>query len=57
VKPLMVGHSGTTPGQNFIRVHLNRVIEKYDLDMLYTVSSGHGGPAPVDNTYLEIVAV
>ncbi len=53
VKPLVVGHWGTTPGQNFIYVHLNRVIKKYDLDMLYIAGPGHGGPALVGNTYLE----
>jgi phosphoketolase len=45
VKPLVVGHWGTTPGQNFIYVHLNRVIKKYDLDMFYVAGPGHGGPA------------
>ena len=44
VKPLVVGHWGTTPGQNFIYVHLNRVIKKYDLDMFYIAGPGHGGP-------------
>ena len=53
VKPLVVGHWGTTPGQNFIYVHLNRVITKYDLDMFYIAGPGHGGPALVGNTYLE----
>jgi xylulose-5-phosphate/fructose-6-phosphate phosphoketolase len=53
VKPLVVGHWGTTPGQNFIYVHLNRVITKYDLDMFYIAGPGHGGPALVANTYLE----
>jgi xylulose-5-phosphate/fructose-6-phosphate phosphoketolase len=53
VKPLVVGHWGTTPGQNFIYVHLNRVIKKYDLDMFYIAGPGHGGPALVANTYLE----
>ena len=53
VKPLVVGHWGTTPGQNFIYVHLNRVIRKYDLDMFYIAGPGHGGPALVANTYLE----
>jgi xylulose-5-phosphate/fructose-6-phosphate phosphoketolase len=41
------------PGQNFIYVHLNRVIKKYDLDMFYIAGPGHGGPALVGNTYLE----
>ncbi|OYV89304.1 MAG: phosphoketolase [Acidiphilium sp. 37-60-79] len=53
VKPLVVGHWGTTPGQNFIYVHLNRVIKKYDLDMIYVAGPGHGGPALVGNVYLE----
>jgi xylulose-5-phosphate/fructose-6-phosphate phosphoketolase len=53
VKPLVVGHWGTTPGQNFIYVHLNRVIKKYDLNMLYVAGPGHGGPAIVSNVYLE----
>ena len=53
VKPLVVGHWGTTPGQNFIYVHLNRVIKKYDLNMFYIAGPGYGGPALVANTYLE----
>jgi xylulose-5-phosphate/fructose-6-phosphate phosphoketolase len=53
VKPLAVGHWGTTPGQNFIYVHLNRVIKNYDLDMIYISGPGHGGPAIVGNVYLE----
>ncbi len=53
VKPMVVGHWGTTPGQNFIYVHLNRVITKFDLDMIYIAGPGHGGPALVANTYLE----
>ena len=53
VKPLVVSHWGTTPGQNFIYVHLNRVINKYDLDMFYVAGPGHGGPAIVGNVYLE----
>jgi len=53
VKPILLGHWGTTPGQNFIYVHLNRVIKKYDLDMIYISGPGHGGPALVANTYLE----
>ncbi len=47
VKPLVVGHWGTTPGQNPIFQHLNRVIKKYDLDMFYIAGPGHGGPAIV----------
>ncbi|HUY05105.1 MAG TPA: phosphoketolase family protein, partial [Candidatus Paceibacterota bacterium] len=53
VKPLVVGHWGTTPGQNFIYVHLNRIIKKYDLNMFYIAGPGHGGPALVGNVYLE----
>jgi len=53
VKPMLLGHWGTTPGQNFIYAHLNRVIKVYDLDMIYVCGPGHGGPAVVGNTYLE----
>jgi xylulose-5-phosphate/fructose-6-phosphate phosphoketolase len=53
VKRMLLGHWGTTPGQNFIYAHLNRVIKKYDLDMIYVSGPGHGGPAVVANTYLE----
>jgi xylulose-5-phosphate/fructose-6-phosphate phosphoketolase len=53
VKHMLLGHWGTTPGQNFIYVHLNRVIKEYDLDMIYVSGPGHGGPAVVGNTYLE----
>src|SRR6266498_2600096 len=53
VKHRLLGHWGTTPGQNFIYAHLNRVIKKYDLDMIYVSGPGHGGPAVVANTYLE----
>ena len=53
VKRMLLGHWGTTPGQNFIYVHLNRVIRKYDLDMIFVSGPGHGGPAVVANTYLE----
>ena len=53
VKRMLLGHWGTTPGQNFIYAHLNRVIVKYDLDMIYISGPGHGGPAVVANTYLE----
>jgi xylulose-5-phosphate/fructose-6-phosphate phosphoketolase len=49
----MVGHWGTTPGQNFIYVHLNRAIKEYDLNLFYVAGPGHGGPALVGNTYLE----
>ena len=53
IKPRLLGHWGTTPGQNFIYVHLNRVIKKHDLNMIYISGPGHGGPALVANTYLE----
>ena len=53
VKRMLLGHWGTTPGQNFIYVHLNRVIKKFDLDMIYISGPGHGGPALLANTYLE----
>ena len=53
IKPNVVGHWGTAPGQNFIYVHLNRVIKKYDLNMIYISGPGHGGQAIVSNTYLE----
>ena len=53
IKPMLLGHWGTTPGQNFVYAHLNRVIKKYDLDMIYVSGPGHGGPAVVANTYLE----
>ncbi len=53
VKPRLLGHWGTTPGQNFVYVHLNRIIKEHDLDMIYIAGPGHGGPALVANTYLE----
>ncbi len=53
IKPRLLGHWGTTPGLNFIYVHLNRVIKKYDLDVIYLAGPGHGGPGLVANTYLE----
>ena len=53
IKPRLLGHWGTTPGQNFIYVHLNRIIKQYDLNMIYISGPGHGGPALVANTYLE----
>ncbi|QDU65265.1 phosphoketolase [Engelhardtia mirabilis] len=53
VKHMLLGHWGTTPGQNFIYAHLNRVIKQLDLDMIYVSGPGHGGPAVVANTYLE----
>src|SRR5215510_7682823 len=53
IKPRLLGHWGTTPGLNFIYVHLNRLIKKYDLDMMYIIGPGHGGPGVVANVYLE----
>src|SRR5262245_21205226 len=53
IKPRLLGHWGTTPGLNFIYVHLNRVIKKYGLDMIYVTGPGHGGPGLVANAYLE----
>ena len=53
VKPRLLGHWGTTPGLNFIYVHLNRLIRERDLSVLYVTGPGHGGPGLVANTYLE----
>ncbi|MFM9916161.1 MAG: phosphoketolase, partial [Rhizobacter sp.] len=53
IKPLVVGHWGTVPGQNFIYVHLNRAIQKYELNVFYVSGPGHGGAALVGNVYLE----
>jgi xylulose-5-phosphate/fructose-6-phosphate phosphoketolase len=53
VKPRLLGHWGTTPGLNLIYVHLNRVIRARDLDAMYVIGPGHGGPSPVANAYLE----
>ena len=53
VKSMLLGHWGTTPGQNFVYAHLNRVINQYDLNMIYVSGPGNGGPALVANTYLE----
>lgn len=53
IKPRLLGHWGTTPGLNFIYAHMNRVIKKDDLNMLFIAGPGHGGPAVVANTYLE----
>ena len=53
VKPRLLGHWGTTPGLNFIYVHLNRAIKSRDLNVIYICGPGHGGPALVANTYLE----
>ncbi len=53
IKPRLLGHWGTTPGLNFLYVHLNRLIKENDLDMMVVVGPGHGGPGIVANTYLE----
>ncbi len=53
VKPRLLGHWGTTPGLNFIYVHLNRIIKQHDLNIIYVAGPGHGGPGMVANTYLE----
>src|SRR5712692_5192253 len=53
IKPRLLGHWGTAPGLNFIYVHLNRLIVEHDLDMMYIIGPGHGGPGIVANTYLE----
>jgi len=53
VKPRLLGHWGTTPGLNFIYVHLNRIITQHDLNIMYVTGPGHGGPGLVANTYLE----
>ncbi len=53
IKPRLLGHWGTTPGLNFIYVHLNRLIRERDLEMIYVTGPGHGGPGLVANTYLE----
>lgn len=53
IKPRLLGHWGTTPGLNFVYVHLNRVIKEHDLNMIYLAGPGHGGPGLVANTYLE----
>jgi len=53
VKPRLLGHWGTTPGLNFLWVHLNRVIRRHDIDMIFIAGPGHGGPALVASTWLE----
>src|SRR6478736_1801314 len=53
VKPRLLGHWGTTPGLNFVYVHFNRIIRKYDLNAIYICGPGHGGPGMVANAYLE----
>ena len=53
IKPRLLGHWGTTPGLNFIYVHMNRLIRQYDLNAVFIAGPGHGGPAMVANTYME----
>ena len=53
IKPRLLGHWGTTPGLNFLYVHLNRIINEHDLNMIYITGPGHGGPGLVANAYLE----
>ncbi|HSN08266.1 MAG TPA: hypothetical protein VLS85_04465, partial [Hanamia sp.] len=53
IKAMLLGHWGTTPGQNFIYVHLNRLIKQHQLNMIYIAGPGHGAPAIVGNVYLE----
>ena len=53
IKPRLLGHWGTTPGLNFVYAHLNRVIKARDLDAIYVIGPGHGGPATVANAYLD----
>jgi xylulose-5-phosphate/fructose-6-phosphate phosphoketolase len=53
IKPRLLGHWGTSPGLNFLYTHLNRAIKKHDLDMIYVIGPGHGGPALVAHAYLE----
>ena len=53
VKPRLLGHWGTTPGLNFLYVHWNRIIRERDLNMMFVIGPGHGGPGIVANTYLE----
>ena len=54
VKPRLLGHWGTTPGLNFVYVHMNRVIRNWDLNAIYVIGPGHGGPGLVANAYLDI---
>ena len=53
IKHTIVGHWGTVPGQNFIYLHLNRIIKEYDLNMIYISGPGHGGNAMISNNYLD----
>src|SRR6202162_5420379 len=53
IKPRLLGHWGTSPGQNFVYVHLNRLIREHDADVIYISGPGHGGPSVMSHTYLE----
>src|SRR5579872_4623528 len=53
LKKRLIGHWGSDPGQSFVWVHLNRLIRKYDLNMIYIAGPGHGAPATLANAYLE----
>src|SRR6478609_12175877 len=53
IKPRLLGHWGTTPGLNFLYIHLNRLIKEHDLNMIYVIGPGHGGPGLVAHSYLE----
>src|SRR5215217_7508692 len=53
VKPRLLGHWGTTPGLNFLYVHLNRIIKQHDFNLMYIIGPGHGGPSLVAQAYLE----
>jgi xylulose-5-phosphate/fructose-6-phosphate phosphoketolase len=53
IKNRLLGHWGSDPGQSFTWVHLNRLIKKYDLDLIYLAGPGHGAPATLSNSYLE----
>jgi phosphoketolase len=53
IKPRLLGHWGTSPGLNFIYVHLNRLIQQYDANVIFLAGPGHGGPAVLANVYLE----
>src|SRR3989440_6236509 len=53
IKPRLLGHWGTTPGLNFIYLHMNRLIREHDLNAMFITGPGHGGPGIVANTYLE----
>src|SRR5271170_2108599 len=53
IKPRLLGHWGTSPGQNLLYAHLNRIIREHDLNLVYLAGPGHGGPAILANVYLE----